>query len=85
LASQEAKSVYCIRGYQRQFGYFDYLECFKAFDSMVKPILLYRSEIWGFKYSDIIERVQVKYCKHFLGINKTTNNDVALDECGSFP
>ena len=33
---------------------------------MVKPVLLYASEIWGFKISDAIENVQYRFCKRFL-------------------
>ena len=52
---------------------------------MIKPILLYGSEIWGFKYSPIIERVQTQYCKLFLGVSRSTNTDMVLGECGRLP
>ena len=52
---------------------------------MVKPILLYGSEIWGCKYTPIIERVQTYYCKSFLGVSRTTNTDMVLGECGRLP
>ncbi len=38
----------------------------ELFDKMVKPILLYGSEIWGFGNNDIIERVHLKYIKNYL-------------------
>ena len=34
------------------------------FTKLVKPILLYGCEIWGFGNIDVIERVQLKYIKH---------------------
>jgi len=85
LACQATKSIVCIRNYQKQYGYFHFHECFKLFDSMVKPILLYGSEIWGFKFSPIIELVQTHYCKLFLGVSRSTNTDMVLGECGRLP
>ena len=36
------------------------------FDKMVKPILLYGCEVWGFSNNDIIEKVHLKICKLLL-------------------
>jgi hypothetical protein len=33
---------------------------------MVKPILLYGCEVWGFSNNDIIEKVHLKFCKLLL-------------------
>ena len=58
------------------------------FNSIVKPILLYGSEVWG--YSSVcniqqIERVQLKFCKHLMKLNRDTPNAMVLGECGQFP
>ena len=82
LVSQAKKSIFCIKSYQRKFGYFSHSEYFKLFDSMVKPILLHGAEIWGFELADDIERVHYKFCKDFLGVSISTNNCMALGECG---
>ena len=50
LASQARKAIFCIKTYQRKFGYFQQDEIFRLFDSMVKPILCYGSEVWGTEY-----------------------------------
>jgi hypothetical protein len=34
------------------------------FDHMVSPILQYGAEIWGWQYSESIERVHLKMCKY---------------------
>ena len=85
LDAQALKSINCIKHYQKYFGYFNYNEHFKLFDSMVKPILVHGAEIWGYHYSKIVERVQIQYCRTFLGVSKSTNNDVVLGECGRLP
>jgi hypothetical protein len=58
---------------------------FKIFDAKVKPILLYGSEIWGFRPCDDIEKVQVKVCKMVLGVGRDVRNSFALGECGRYP
>ena len=85
LAAQARKSVGAIKSFQSTYGYFQLEEYFKLFDSMVKPILLYASEIWGSQFADVIENVQVQYCKSFLGVGPTVNDCMALGECGRLP
>ena len=48
----------------------------KTFETMVKPILLYSSELWGYQMRDdnIIESTFVKFCKHILGVHRKTTN-----------
>ena len=85
LAAQARKAIFCIKNYQRKFGYFKHEEIFRLFDSMVKPILCYGSEDWGTEYSTIIESVHFTFCKYFLGVNSSVNNAVAIGECGRLP
>ena len=64
MSAKQAIKAYCsILRYQRNFGRFDSKDLFKLFDTMVKPILCYGSEILGFKYAENIEKIQVKFCK----------------------
>ena len=48
----------------------------KTFETMVKPILLYSSELKGYQMRDdnIIESTFVKFCKHILGVHRKTTN-----------
>ena len=71
LALQATKAVFKIFQYQRQFGQFCPNDIFKLFDSIVRPILCYGSEIWGYEYSQTIEKVQSKFCKDMLVSIKT--------------
>jgi hypothetical protein len=47
---------------------YSYRECrHELFDKMVKPILLFGSEIWGFsKTIDCLEKIQLRFCKLLL-------------------
>jgi hypothetical protein len=49
---------------------------------IVKPILLYGGEIWGFGNIDIIERVHLKFCKLILNLKKSTPNFMIYGELG---
>ena len=66
FATQARKSIIILCKLQHNIGYFDYLDLFKLFDTMVKPVLLYGAEIWGCELSNIIENVQNQFCKRFL-------------------
>ena len=54
------------------------------FNSIVKGILMYGSEIWGWKERKIVESVQLKYLKWILGVSKTTPNYIVLEETKTY-
>lgn len=54
-------------------------------DKIVKPILLYGCEIWGFGKNDIIERVHLKFCKLLLRLKVSTPNFMVYGELGRYP
>ncbi len=55
------------------------------FDKIVKPILLYGSEIWGFSNSYDLEKVHLRFCKLILNLKMSTPNCVVYGELGRFP
>ena len=65
----------------------------KLFDSIVTPILLYGSEIWGtYNYLSFekwdkydIEKVHLNFCKHLLGVNRSTTNILVRGQLGRYP
>ena len=57
----------------------------KLFDSMVEPILLYGSEVWGFENIKIIEQVHLSFCKRILKVRSSTPNYMVYAELGRFP
>ena len=42
------------------------------FDKMIKPILLYGREVWGFSNNDILEKIHLKFCKILLNLKTST-------------
>ncbi len=57
----------------------------ELFDKMVKPILLYGCEIWGFGKNDVLERIHLKFCKIILNLKSSTPNYMVYGELGRFP
>ena len=57
----------------RQGRYHISIQCqLKLFDSMVLPVLLYGSEIWGFENLSLMEKICNKFLKLLLPVRKTT-------------
>jgi hypothetical protein len=54
----------------------------ELFDALVKPILLYGSEVWGFQNMVNIERVHLKFMKRILAVNKSTTSSMVYGELG---
>ena len=52
----------------------------ELFNKLVKPILLYGCEIWGFGNIDVIECVQLKFIKYILKLKNSTPNYMVYGE-----
>ena len=55
------------------------------FDTLLKPILTYGSEIWGTANYDVIEKFYLKFLKQVLGVKATTNTCMIYAETGRHP
>ena len=58
---------------------------FNLFDVLILPVLSYGSEVWGFQIYEHLERVQLLYCRQYLGVSKGTSRCTVLGECGRLP
>ena len=65
----------------------------KVFDTLIPPILTYNSEVWGaYLKHDLnkldqfnFEKVHLKFCKYYLGVNRKPINDACRAEIGCLP
>jgi hypothetical protein len=55
------------------------------FHKMIKPILLYGCEVWGFGKNEVLERVHLKFCKILLNLKSSTPNYMVYGELGRYP
>ena len=58
---------------------------FKIFYSQIQPILLYGSEVWGFKEYYALKKVHLLACKKFLNVSVSTPTAMVYGECGRYP
>ena len=57
----------------------------KLFEIMVTPIMLYGAEVLGIYGHDEIDKLQMKFYKCKLGVNKQTPNAAVYGELGRYP
>ena len=79
------KRIACVFKYQLSFGQFRPKEAFKLFDSMVRPILCYAAELWGYQYNKKVESVHLNFCKRYCSLPQHTANVLVYGECGRLP
>ena len=84
-ALQGLKASATIFKHQKNFGSFSPRDIFKLFDTVVKPILCYGSEIWGFRNVEQIEKIQAQFCKRYCCLGSNTVDFLALGECVRLP
>ena len=79
LCNQAIRTVFGMKSIYN-FGIMDISTKLKLFDSIIKPILLYGCEIWGFENNKAIEAVQIRFYKSILGLNRNCSNVVVFGE-----
>ena len=60
---------------------------FKLFDAVIKPILMYGSDVWGHNKTGIfmIDKVMLRFSRCVLNVKATTSNVMVYGECGVLP
>ena len=90
LAERASKAFYKIRSALGKEMYRNVDVAFKIFDTIIKPVALYASDVWGFCSSSVNEISPAdifhqKFCKWVLGVSKRTANIGVLYELGRYP
>ncbi|XP_070179034.1 uncharacterized protein [Littorina saxatilis] len=57
----------------------------ELFQTLVTPILTYSCEVWGYTGIEIIETLQLEFCKYLLHLKKSTPNCMVYGETGQYP
>ena len=99
LSKKGTKVAYSVKN-TLQSDNFETINSFlKAFDAMVKPVILYGSDVWGieevlklsvndtklFYCNKVFEKTQLSFCKQILRVSKRASNIAVLLELGRSP
>ena len=84
LSDQALRATNCLLSLFKRVS-FDLKTKISLFDSLVTPILLYGSEVWGMQGFDCIDKVHIKFLKILLGVRPQTPNYAVYGELGRFP
>ena len=84
ISNQAKKAMYCLIKRSKYLCLPIDLQI-DLFNKIVKSILLYGCEIWGYGNIDIIERVQLKKLKHILNMKSSTPNCMVYADSGVKP
>ena len=84
MVDQAQKALYAL--YRKKYNLAIPVDLqLKLFDTLVTPILLYSSEIWGFECIFNIEKIHLQFCKRVLSVRSSTPNFMVYGELGRFP
>ena len=92
LCEKALRAIFKIRKYTN-ISKLPHCLVFKIFDATVLPILTYGGEVWGvskhtnFKKWDQspAEKIHLKFCKHYLELNRKASNSATRSELGRLP
>ena len=87
LFSQAQKAVFTMKNKLRHLGSLPPRLMFYLFDSLVRPILLYGSDVWGHscKSSKTIDKMFHWFIRCALKVKSTTSNVIVVGESGQIP
>ena len=73
---QALKAKASLECYLNNHKHMPVRDVFDLFDTLVKPIVLFNSEIWGININKELEQFHLSFMKRILGVKKSTNNNM---------
>jgi hypothetical protein len=73
--------VGCVWGIGERKSGGDFRRRMLMFESMIKSILMYGAEVWGWKEQEDVEKVQEKYLRGVEGVDRETPGCILREEC----
>lgn len=87
VSDKARKAVFSILKKTRKMGALPPKCMFHIYGTLVQPILLYGSDIWGISQRgrQIVDKIFMWYSRLILGVKASTSNNIVLGECGQLP
>ena len=78
---QARRAMFKLQSMTQALGLSVEMQC-DLYEKLVVPVLLYGTEVWGLRNTELIEKFERKFLKMVLKINKYTANCMAYGELG---
>ena len=85
LKNKARKAFFSLLIKSKQWRGMDPKMSLYLFDHLIKPIVEYGSEVWGFRDWDELETLHLQACKYALGVRSTTTSAAVYSELGRRP
>ena len=85
LLKQTLRAKAVLDNYLRKHKHLPVKIIFDLFDTLVKPIILYGCEIWGYNMCKDVEQFHLSFLKRILGVKSSTNTCLIYVETGRYP
>ena len=87
LSDQARKAIFSLHRKTKAIRSLPPVVTLYMFDVLIRPILTYGSDIWGFNKSaaNTLDKVFLNYNRCTLQVKATTCNAIVQGECGKFP
>ena len=85
LIKQALRAKATLEGYLNKHKHMPVKVVFELFDTLVKPVVMFNSEIWGINISKDLEQFHLSFMKRTLGVKQSTNNCLIYAETGRYP
>ena len=87
LCDKAQKAIFAMKKRLKATGHLPPSVMFFMFNTLIQPILLYGSEIWGVRKTGCaaIDKVFFSFMKHTLYVKQSTSNIITIGECGQIP
>ena len=84
LSEQASKALFSLHSLFEQIS-LNVAEKANMFDSMILPILMYATEVWGFHKGNEVEKIHLTFLKQILSVRQQTSNITLYGELGRYP
>jgi len=87
LCDKAKKAIFAMRSRIRTLGEISPDVLLDLFDVLIKPILTYGSDVWGYQMESfgICDKVILHFIRCMMHVKATTSNMITIGECGKFP
>ena len=85
LAEQGKVALLALKYRLRKFGRIPISMGTEMFNTCITPILLYCSQVWGYRNTYVLDKVFLGYLKQMLGVRITTSNCATYSETRVLP